>query len=81
MSCSRTAISKISKFHERALRMVYDDYNSKLEELLTKYGSFTMLHQYIQTLEIETHKIYHAFSQVSFLDLFHNYNENNFYSL
>ena len=26
-------------------------------------------------------KIHHGFSQVSFLDLLHNYNENNFYSL
>ena len=26
-------------------------------------------------------KDHHEFSQVSFLDLFHNYNENNFYSL
>ena len=26
-------------------------------------------------------KIHHGFSQVSCLNLFHNYNENNFYSL
>ena len=37
-------------------------------------------HQNIQTLEIERFKIHHRFSRVSFLDLFHNYNENNFYS-
>ena len=37
-------------------------------------------HQNIQTLEIEMFKIHHGFSRVSFLDLFHNYNENNFYS-
>ena len=38
MSCSRFANSKISKLHERALRVVHGDYNSKIEELLTKDG-------------------------------------------
>ena len=37
-----------NKFHERALKIVYDDYNSKFEELLTKAGSFTIRHQNIQ---------------------------------
>ena len=45
MSCSRSANNKINKFHERALRIVYDDYNSKFEELLTKVGSFTIHHK------------------------------------
>ena len=37
-------------------------------------------HQNIQTLEIEMFKIHDGFSKVSFLDLFYNYIENNFYS-
>ena len=41
MFCSRSANSKIKKLYERALRVVYGDYNSKFEELLTKDGSFT----------------------------------------
>ena len=36
--------------------------------------------QNIQTLETYLLKIHHGFSKVSFLDLFHNHNENNFYS-
>ena len=36
MFCSRSAKNKISKLHERALRIVYDDCNSKFEKLLTK---------------------------------------------
>ena len=44
MFCSRSANKKINKLHERALRIVYDDYNSKFEELLTKKSSFT-IHQ------------------------------------
>ena len=45
MFCSRSANSKINKLHERALRVVYGDYNSKFEELLTKDGSFTIHHK------------------------------------
>ena len=45
MFCSRSANNKINKLHERALRIVYDDYNSKFEELLTKDGSFTTHHK------------------------------------
>ena len=52
-----------------------------LKIFLTKDSSFPIHHQNIQTLEIEMFKIHHGLSQVSFLDLLHNYNENNFYSL
>ena len=45
MFCSRSANNKINKLHERALRIVYDDYNSKFEELLTKDSSFTIHHK------------------------------------
>ena len=41
---TRSANSKINKLHEIALRIVYDDYNSKFEELLTKDSSFTIHH-------------------------------------
>ena len=36
-------------------------------------------HQNIQTLEIDMFKFHFGFSKVSFLNLFYNYNENNFY--
>ena len=42
MFCSSTANNKINMLHERALRIVYDDYNSKFEQLLTKDVSFTI---------------------------------------
>ena len=80
MFCSRSSNNKISKLHERALRIVYDDYNSKFEELLTKDGLFTIHDKNIQTLEKEMFKTHHGFSQVSFVDLYHNY-YYNFYSL
>ena len=69
MFYSRSTNNKINKCHERALRIVYDDYNSKFEDLYTKDDSFTIHQQYIQTLEIKMSKTHHEFSQVSFLDL------------
>ena len=75
MFSSRSANSKINKPHERSLRIIYDDSNSKFEDFLTTDSSFIIHHQNIQTLEIEMFKIHQGFSQISFLD------ENNFYSL
>ena len=80
MFCSRSVNNKINKLHEGTLTIVHDNYNSKFEELLTKDGSFTIHHKNIQTLETEMFKTHRGLSQVSFLDLFSNYNENDFYS-
>ena len=41
MFYSRTTNNKINKLHERALRLVYDDYVSAFEELLEKDNLFT----------------------------------------
>ena len=43
--CTRSANNKMKKLHKRALRIVYDDYNSKFGELSTKDSSFTIHHQ------------------------------------
>ena len=66
MFCSRSANSKINKLHERSLRIIYDDSNSKFEDFLTTDSSFIIHHQNIQTLEIEMFKIHQGFSQISF---------------
>ena len=44
MFYNRTTNNKINKLHERALRLVYDDYLSAFEELLEKDNSFTVHH-------------------------------------
>ena len=67
MFCSSISNNKINMLHERALRIVYDDYNSKFEQLLTKDVSFTIHHLNIQTLVINLlHETLNRFSQAFF---------------
>ena len=47
---------KINKLHEGALRIVYNDTVTSLENLLIKDNSFTIHHQNIQLLAIEIYK-------------------------
>ena len=47
---------KINKLHERALRIVYNDTITSLEQLLVKDKTFTIHHQNIQSLAIEMYK-------------------------
>ena len=49
MSHSRTMNNKISRINERPLRLVYSDYSSNFDELLKKYGSFSIRDRNIQT--------------------------------
>ena len=48
--CSRNTSNRINHFQERALRLVYDDYELTFDELWEKDGSFTIHHYYIQIL-------------------------------
>ena len=57
MFYSRQTNNKINHLHERALRLVYNDYYSTFEELLEKDGSFTIHHYNIQTLCIELYNV------------------------
>ena len=57
MFCGRKANNRINRLHERALRVIYDNYNLNFSELLEKDKSFTIHHQNIQMLCIEMYKI------------------------
>ena len=57
MFCDRTANQKISKLHERALRIAYDDYCSSFEELLNKDGAVTIHQRNLRALAVEMYKI------------------------
>ena len=51
MFYNRTTNNKINKLHERALRLVYDDYLSAFEELLEKDNSFIRLKSLVDSLK------------------------------
>ena len=70
MFYSRQTNNKINHLHERALRLVYNDYYSTFEELLEKDGSFTIHYYNIQTLCIELYKVYNNLAHSIFSDLF-----------
>ena len=66
--CSRSCNNKINKLHERALRLVYDDYESSFDVLLNKNKSFSIHHQNIQKLMIEVYKSLNKPSPDNFFD-------------
>ena len=59
---SRTLNNKISRLHERTLRIVYSDYKSSFCELLEKDKSFSIHHKNIQSLAIKICKFLHNLS-------------------
>ena len=70
----------VNKLHERTLRLVYNDYEFKFEDLLTKNGTFTAHHYNIQTLQIELCKVYNNLSQTIFGEFFTK-NNSGYYLL
>ena len=54
--------NKINKLHERALRIVYNDYT--FEQLLIKGTSFSVHHQDIHRLMIGIYKIFNNITDV-----------------
>ena len=81
MFYSRITNNKINKLHERALRLLYDDYvlyydDYAFEELLEKDNSFTVHHYNIQRLCIGLYQVFSGQSQTIFSDLFERKNIN-----
>ena len=70
MFCSRAASNRIDKLYERALKLVYDDYETLFSDLVTIDGSFTIHHTNIQTLLLEMYKVKHNSSESSLKYLF-----------
>ena len=67
----------MEKIHERALRFIYDDYNSSYENLLEKSKLPSLKIRRLKTIAVETFKIIHKNSP-SYLHLINiklqNYN-------
>ena len=70
MFCSRTMNRKINHIHERALRLIYDDYISSFEYLLTRDKSVSIHHRNIQKVAIEMFKVKNNLSPEFIVGLF-----------
>ena len=70
MFCSRTINARINRIDERSLRIVYNNYVSTFNELLTADKSFTIHHRNVQTLAIEMYKVTNDISPVIMKDIF-----------
>ena len=76
----RTLNNKINMIHERALRIVYNDYKSNFKELLERDHSFTIHEINIQYLSIEAYKVKNGLSPVIINDVF-QFGKNSAYEL
>ena len=70
MFCSRKINRKINYIHERALRLVYDDYHTSFEDLLRRNNTMSIHHRNIQQVAIEMFKIRHKVGPQLLNDLF-----------
>ena len=70
--CSEANTNKIEKNQERALRFIYNDYNSTYENLLIVSTLPTLKVRRLRTMAIEIYKILHQESP-SYL---HDFNQN-----
>ena len=70
MFCSRKMNRKINHIHERALRLVYDDYTSSFKELLLRDNTVSIHHKNIQLVAIEMYKIVNDISPPFMREIF-----------
>ena len=70
MCHSRTSNKKINRFHERCLRIIYNDNQSSLIKLLEKDNSVSIHQRNLQILGIEMFKVSNGLSPVLMNDIF-----------
>ena len=70
MFCNRTLNARINRIHKRALRIVYNDYDSSFVELLARDNAFTIHHRNIQTLGIGIYKVINNLSPKFMKEIF-----------
>ena len=76
---SRSFNNKITRIHERALGITYNDKSSSFQNLLQKDNSVTIHHSNIKILATETYKFLQGFSPPLMNEIF--VERNNNYSL
>ena len=67
---SRKLNERINHIHERALRIVYKDFNSSFQELLTEDNSLNIRHRNLQKLVTEIFKVKNGLSPELTNDVF-----------
>ena len=72
MRHSRASNGKITRLHERCLRMIYSDKQSSFETLLEKDGSASIHNRNLQIRAIEMHDIKNDLSPLIAIDLSNN---------
>ena len=72
MFCSREMNRKINHVHERALRIVYNDYQLTFDELLNKDKSVSIHHRNIRQVAIEMYKVKNNLSPPFMCDIFYH---------
>lgn len=72
MFCSNKMNKKINHIHERALRLVYQDYVTSFSDLLKKDNSLTFHHRNIHQVAIEMFKVKHDLSPPFMKEMFTN---------
>ena len=60
----------MNRLHERALKLVYSNYNTSFEELLQIDQSFSIHHRNIKNLAIEIYKFIHGYSPAMMSSVF-----------
>ena len=76
MFCETKSNNRINHFHERALRIVYNDNQSSFENLVRKDRSMSIHHRNIRSLAIEIYKINNNISTRIMSKLFEKRNLN-----
>ena len=71
MFYNRSITNKINCFHERVLRIVYNDFKSSFENILEKDGTVSIHVKNLQKLATEMFKISKNFSVPLMSELFH----------
>ncbi len=59
MFCSKTSNKSINRAHERALRVLYQEFESCFEELLSRHGDVKIHVKNLQKLLVEVYKTLH----------------------
>ena len=72
--------NKINDIHERALRIIYNDYSSSFQDLLTKDESVTIHQPNLQQLAIEIFKVKIGIAPIIINEIF-TFVKNNTYNL